>query len=267
MTERVPRSLSRTRAVAEVIGVFILALLAVAAVTRSPAGEWQRRTTPRPFLEYLAMGAVALGAMALSRRWWEYGMAGQAGARQLDAAVKCVAVFAVGKAALFFLGPRQAMHSLAEPIVVIGVIAGCAWLLGSGKAPPAVGALLLIPAGMQLSGSALVFYPLFLGPAEELLFRGFIQSRLTMAFGRPWRTAGAAWGPGLILASVLFALFHVVNLPALFALRWEPLWVLAVPTFAWGAALGYLRERTDGLLAPILAHGVPQGIAFAVLGR
>lgn len=267
MTDKAPMRVSRTRAVAEVLGVFLLALLAVAVVTRSPAGDWQRRITPRPFLEYLAMGAVPLAAMGLFRRWREYGVAGQATMRRLDGAVKCVAVFAAGKAALFVLGPRQAIHSLAEPIVVIGVVAGCAWLLGTGTALPTVGVLLLIPTGMQLSGSALVFYPLFLGPAEELLFRGFIQSRLTMAFGRPWSTAGAAWGPGLILASVLFALFHVVNLPALFAFRWEPLWVLAAPTLAWGAALGYLRERTEGVLAPALAHGVPQGIAFAILGR
>lgn len=42
---------------------------------------------------------------------------------------------------------------------------------------------------------------------------------------------------------------------------------LAMPSFAWGLAFGYLRERTGSLLPPALVHGIPQAIAWAFLGR
>lgn len=263
---------ARALAVLEVVLAFVVALAAVAVVARSPLARWQAEHLGRPFAEYLALGLAALAVMALRRdSWSSWGISGRRLSRQLDDGMRCAAAFALGKALTYPLGPRQAMHSLAEPVLVVGVVAACAWLLRPRGAPPMAAALVFVVAmGDVLPAravSALVFYALFLGPAEEVLFRGYMHSRLNRAFGRPWRLAGAPWGAGALITAGLFTVLHVLNLPVLFAGAWQPLPATAVPTFAWGLALGYLRERTGSLLPPVLAHGVPQAIAWAVLGR
>lgn len=64
-----------------------------------------------------------------------------------------------------------------------------------------------------------------------------------------------------------FSLFHVINLVSLSRGEIDLQWWSAVPTFAWGLALGSVRERTGGLLAPTICHGVPQAVAWPILGR
>jgi membrane protease YdiL (CAAX protease family) len=67
------------------------------------------------------------------------------------------------------------------------------------KAPPAMvlaPCLLLAfaPHGISRAAAGLAFYVFLLGPSEEVRFRGVIQSRLNLAFGRPFRFQGANWG-------------------------------------------------------------------------
>ena len=79
-------------------------------------------------------------------------------------------------------------------------------------------------------------------PAEEYLFRGVIQGRLRDAFGSTGAIAGA---------SLLFGVIHVPNY-----LGSEPLAMAAgalVLTLV-GAVFGYVYERTDNLLVPIVTH-------------
>lgn len=263
---------SRGLALLEVTLVYVVVLVVVAGVTLLPLAGWIRHHLHRPFLEYLAMGAVVALVAGFSRvplgRW---GISGKGLAAQRDAALTCVLPFAVGKALTYPLGPRAALHSLVEPVIAVGVIAACAWLLrnrpASSLAAAVVGLALAMDVAPARALTALVFFAVFLGPIEELLFRGYMQSRLNEAWGRPWRLGAASCGAGLLITAGLFSVFHVLNLPALFAGRFEPLWVTAIPTFAWGLAFGFLRERTGSLVPPALAHGVPQAIAWAVLGR
>ncbi len=49
------------------------------------------------------------------------------------------------------------------------------------------------------------------GFGEEIFFRGYIQSRLNQAFGRPFRFMGVDFGIGLILSSLLFGFIHALN--------------------------------------------------------
>lgn len=69
--------------------------------------------------------------------------------------------------------------------------------------------------------------------AEELLFRGLVQSTIRSWVGRPWAAVG--------LTSVFFAVIHqnVEHWPALFVL---------------GAGMGYAYERSGSLWQPILIH-------------
>jgi membrane protease YdiL (CAAX protease family) len=80
--------------------------------------------------------------------------------------------------------------------------------------------------------SAVVMAPL----AEELFFRGLVQSVLRRYFRSPW--------VGIVLGSGLFAASHqpqYQHMPALFVL---------------GMVLGYNYERTGRLLAPVLLHAI-----------
>jgi membrane protease YdiL (CAAX protease family) len=104
---------------------------------------------------------------------------------------------------------------------------------------------------------------LVIAPVEELLFRGYIQSRLNRAFGRPYRTGGIAWGWGLILTALLFGVWHVAV-----PLK-PPIWPHALWTLFSGLLFGYLRERSDGIITPSLLHGVmnygPQALIYELL--
>ena len=82
--------------------------------------------------------------------------------------------------------------------------------------------------------------------SEEIFFRGYMQTRLDEVFP-PRRTfLGAPIGLSLLATSALFAFTHVVS-------HGTPI-VLAV--FFPSLAFGWLRERTNGLVAPILFHAV-----------
>jgi membrane protease YdiL (CAAX protease family) len=74
------------------------------------------------------------------------------------------------------------------------------------------------------------------------------------------------FGWGLLVTALLFGVFRVLNLPELYAGRLDPAWGAGVAAGAWGLFFGYLREWSGSIVAPALVHGVPQGIATAVLG-
>lgn len=81
---------------------------------------------------------------------------------------------------------------------------------------------------------------------EEFFYRGYLQGVLDRAFGRPWRLLGAQIGWGWIVAALLFAVSHTIA-----AYQW---WHFAI--FFPGLLFGYLRARTNGLLAPIGIHAI-----------
>src|SRR5690606_18538260 len=100
---------------------------------------------------------------------------------------------------------------------------------------------------------ALVFVSLVVIPpiVEEILFRGFLYKGL--------RTKWPKWLSTLVV-SVLFAIAHLQ-----FGSGAPLLWVAAIDTFALSLVLVYLREKTNGLSAPILLHAFKNAIAFTLL--
>lgn len=66
---------------------------------------------------------------------------------------------------------------------------------------------------------------------------------------------------------MFFALFRVLNLPAIAAGELKLQWSRAVPTFVAGLLFGYLREKTGSVAAGVIVHGLPQGISSAFVGR
>jgi len=95
-----------------------------------------------------------------------------------------------------------------------------------------------------------VYLLIFVGFLEEFFFRGYLQSRLNDAFGRPFQIAGVAFGAGLIVTAAIFGLLHPLT-----SLEGIP-WPWAIWTAAGGLLFGFLREKSGAAVAPGLAHGL-----------
>lgn len=91
----------------------------------------------------------------------------------------------------------------------------------------------------------------FVGPAEELLFRGALQGRLRETWG-PWRA--------ILLATAIFGLIHV---PAVQGSAGQQL-TYAVVAGALGLLLGYVYERTRNVLVPAAIHGSYNATLFGI---
>jgi membrane protease YdiL (CAAX protease family) len=105
-------------------------------------------------------------------------------------------------------------------------------------------------AGLVVVAPVLLFV---VGPAEEYLFRGVVQSYLD----GPFSTAGA-----VVVASILFTLVHVPN--ALFVFP-SALLVSGPVWFGVSLAFGWLYERTDTLVVPALVHGLYDVVVFTLV--
>lgn len=91
-------------------------------------------------------------------------------------------------------------------------------------------------------------------PAEELLFRGVIQGRLRETFSAV---------PGVFLAALFFALFHVLIGP-LNGLSLSGIIHNGIETFTGGLAFAAAYERTDNLIVPSVAHATLWTIPFVL---
>jgi membrane protease YdiL (CAAX protease family) len=93
---------------------------------------------------------------------------------------------------------------------------------------------------------------LLIGPGEELLFRGIVQSRLRESFDAV---------PGVVLASALFAAVHFAALTGGTGGRLVTVAVLFFPALVFGA----VYEVTDNLVVPALVHGAYNATLFALV--
>jgi len=258
----------KINAILEVLAVFILVILVFRAIQASPLGQWESRVLQRYYVEYALVLAIPLVLLALTRRSLaDYGIS----FRNLKYHLKVVAisfipVFVVS-AALYFLGWESWGHALLVSAIEVIVLLAMGWLLRR----PAVGnvgmvSMLLLPmagfhmlsleAGLGEAASRLVYALLFVALGEEILFRGYIQSRLNEAFGCHYRFFGVSWGWGVIIASLLFGFWHILNPFNPFLGKFDLAWQWGLWTFFAGLILGYLREKTGSVLAPTILHGV-----------
>ncbi len=81
---------------------------------------------------------------------------------------------------------------------------------------------------------------------EEAFYRGYLQSRFDDAWTPRLRVAGAMLGPGVILASLVFAVGHMatIHVPARLAVFFPAL------------LFGWLRARTGGIGAAVAFHAL-----------
>ncbi|MFW9921518.1 MAG: lysostaphin resistance A-like protein [Candidatus Thorarchaeota archaeon] len=104
--------------------------------------------------------------------------------------------------------------------------------------------------------STVVWQFVFSGFGEEMFFRGYIQSRLNQAFGRPYEWKGIQFGLGLFITAGLFAVSHMLNTASLLAGDFTINWWYGTFTFVGGILFGLLREKTRSIVAPGTLHGL-----------
>lgn len=95
------------------------------------------------------------------------------------------------------------------------------------------------------------FSLLVVGPAEELLFRGVVQGRLSETWG--------VW-PAILVATVLFGLSHASVSGGVAGVV-----AYVITATVLGILLGYLYERTNNIVIPAAIHGVNNAVIFAWL--
>jgi len=113
------------------------------------------------------------------------------------------------------------------------------------------------PASMHVNpvtlAAQLVALALVVGPSEELLFRGVIQTSLNRSIHAAMRWRGWRLPLGTLFVAVLFGLFHLVNL------GFQPLATTleqVVVGIALGLVIGVLYDRTGNLIGAGLFHSV-----------
>lgn len=104
--------------------------------------------------------------------------------------------------------------------------------------------------------SIVVWQFFFSGFGEEVFFRGYIQSRLNVAFGRPYEWKGIQFGAGLFITAGIFAITHMLNTANIWFGDFNLAWWWGSFTFVGGLLFGLLREKTKSVVAPGLLHGL-----------
>ncbi len=120
--------------------------------------------------------------------------------------------------------------------VCMGIAHLIVWLMGE---PPTHGAISVLRAkDIPAWGAGLIWVSaILISPvAEEVVFRGLLQTVMRGYFDSAWLAIG--------VAAVLFGLMHLS----------QPQYVL--PLALLGAAMGLLYERTGSLVGPIVLHVV-----------
>jgi membrane protease YdiL (CAAX protease family) len=147
---------------------------------------------------------------------------------------------------------RQLMGSIGVGLGLVGLIVGieAGAELVPGVSEPADHAL---TAAVETDPTVLLVLiglsPVVLIPAEEVLFRGIIQTRLK-GVASP-RTA-------ILLTAVIFFAIHLPAFVGSGAI------LSGAFVFVSGILLGWTLEWADSLVAPICAHSIYNGVVFAV---
>jgi membrane protease YdiL (CAAX protease family) len=233
------------------------------------------RKMEQQFLAYIIMITFTLLILLVTRSDLKaYGLNFSRLRDQLNLTLAVFPVILIEGMIIGLLGSRIPNPTIAREgaliliITDIFIFAGVAWIL---RRKPTLS--LMLPAFFLVfplvQGQAIlperltgfVFYLLFLGPGEELLFRGYIQSRLNAAFGRPFRFWGVPFGWGLLITALIFGFMHVLNPFNPFLGRYNLYIWWGVWTVFAGLTIGYIREKAGSVLPPALLHGLPQAIA------
>lgn len=181
--------------------------------------------------------------------------------------VQGIGMMGVGYAYLRWKGIRLGSIGVRLPTLRnIGVVVGAfllsiGYLIVAGQLIQLLGAETadnnVVEMGLENPEILLWLIPgayLFIGPGEELLFRGVVQTRIREVFPPV---------SGVVIASVIFAGIHfpALSYGAPLTAKLTTLVVLIGPSLILGASYEY----TGNLFVPILIHGTYNSLLFLAL--
>lgn len=267
--------------------VFVYALMQTLIVSSRSIDLVQREIQVLGWSYIVALTCfVAIPALVIwltHRNWAEYGVSLTDWRTNLDIGIKAFLVRFIpdlGRAGVYFLGLNPKTQNIAIDIAWVIAIAVMIWVMNrhrpvaSGRNNLILTAVLLLLSillGLAMKKlcvvivSTIVWQFVLSGFGEEFAFRGYFQLRLNQAFGRPLRLFGIQFGVGLIVASLLFGLLHAFN-------SYDPM--IGFASLGWGSAIGsamagfffgVIREKTGTLLAPGIAHGLPDALGEPIM--
>ena len=181
---------------------------------------------------------------------------------------------------------QGALLSIVWPLLLVGLVPsvslasiGVTSKFRPGWFTPSMSGLLIavaVPSIFFALGSRLklttegwIYLSTMPGLAEELVFRGAIQSVLNRALPRSWHVAGATCGWGLVIAAVLFAGANGLvavdpQLHPRIALQ------AGIAPLLMSLVSGWVRERSDSIWPSVLGHNlsnlvIPGATALSML--
>lgn len=257
----------------EVCGVFVLAVVLYrCAQSLLPAAEVSKAAGGRPVCGYLALLLLALILYLL--QIWQQGLVPPFSNLKYQLKISgygFLPVFVLSSL-LSWIHWRQWPGAVLISIIEIGLLVWFAlWVRGktTDQSSNPAASLALVPLTLTFTSRpgdavlSILYWYLLVAVSEELLSRGYTQTRLNAVFGRPWSFFGTPVGWGWIVTSIFFGLWHLglgsgtLNGP-------HALWTV----FA-GLIFGLIREKSAGITAPVLLHGVlnygPQAILFDLI--
>lgn len=281
---------AKSLAVLEIIVVYVvIRFLSGVLLHSTGVTQWELDHLGWSYTGSIAFVGIPLLAILLFRRnWVEYGFTLTGWQNNLDIGIKAylVRMIPIG----VFLGTLIWLNMdyrtfPGGAVVAVGEMIGIAlmlWVLNRQQEAKAMASarsnvitaillflfpivLALVMGRLSLIIVSTVFWQFFFsGFGEEIVWRGYVQSRLNQAFGRPMRVFGVQFGAGLIVTSILFGFLHAFN-------AYDPEIGFASLSWGWasfttfsGLLFGILREKTGSLLAPGIAHGLPDAVGEAL---
>lgn len=276
----------RTAALIEVFLVFTLTHVAYRALKRfSLLGEWEQGAGTN-FLPGAVFASITVTRIFLGRlRFGAFGLSLQTWKRDLSLGLACsLMLLALAAAALTITGASYDPDRPPDPngpfpwMRLLGaLLLGSAGMgIGVGllrrkellaKTPPAVtvpllGGLFATPilVGLCFHRAEIGLTALWLffgaGLGEELFFRGYIQSRIDQAFGKPYQVGVCRFGPGLWISAILFGWIHALNTVDYFEGRWHFGWGYGLQNIFVGLLYGALRAAAGTIWPGVLIHGL-----------
>jgi membrane protease YdiL (CAAX protease family) len=203
-----------------------------------------------------ALGLATIGAVAVGlglRAHWLSGLAATYLAHTWFVAIPLVWFFGLSRR--FPIGGLQ--QAQLRPWYVLWLLAMIGNLAQAVTSPTQAANL---PPLVPLAGE-LFFLAVLVGPTEELLFRGLIQTGLNRSMPAAMRWHGWTLSAGTVAAAVGFGLWHLTNLT--YQALGPTVQQVAIATLI-GLVIGVVYARTRNLVGASILHSLNDFLGTAL---